>query len=84
MPAIAVGFAGIINFGYDGSLMNGLLAMPLFLESIGNPDGNKLGIITAAYSLGVIIGSTMTSFISDRFGRKKTIGMYIYTAIYPC
>ena len=72
--AIGVGFAGVVNSGYDGSLMNGLLAMPLFVESIGNPDGNKLGIITAAYSLGTIIGVLFASWVAGRWGRKFAIG----------
>lgn len=62
-----------VNSGYDGSLMNGLLSMPLFVTSIGNPDGNKLGIISAAYSLGTIIGVVFASYLADRLGRKLTI-----------
>lgn len=77
--AIAVGFAGVVNSGYDGSLMNGLLSMPLFVDSIGDPDGNKLGIITAAYSLGTIIGVLFASWVADRWGRKPAIGMSIIT-----
>jgi len=41
-----------VNAGYDGSLFNGLQTMPTFLPAIGNPDANKLGIISAAYPLG--------------------------------
>jgi len=41
-----------VNAGYDGSLFNGLQTMPNFLPAIGNPDANKLGIISAAYPLG--------------------------------
>lgn len=42
---ILVGFASTISAGYDGSLMTGLQANPLFMNALGNPDGNKLGII---------------------------------------
>lgn len=87
--AVAVGFAGTINSGklpknscrpdcshyagYDGSLMNGLLANPTFVEAIDNPDANKLGIISAAYALGGIPALLPASWIADRFGRRMTM-----------
>jgi hypothetical protein len=42
----------LVNAGYDGSLFNGLQTIDGFLGVLGNPDGNKLGIISAAYALG--------------------------------
>ncbi|RSH83869.1 hypothetical protein EHS25_005484 [Saitozyma podzolica] len=71
--AIAVGFAGTINSGYDGSLMNGLLSNPIFITAIDNPDANKLGIISAAYALGGVPGLFPASFVADRFGRRMAI-----------
>ncbi|KAK4684017.1 hypothetical protein P7C73_g6192, partial [Tremellales sp. Uapishka_1] len=71
--AIAVGFAGSINNGYDGSLMNGLLANPVFITAIDNPDSNKLGIISASYALGTIPALFPASWFADRFGRRAAI-----------
>jgi len=59
--------------GYDGSLMNGLLSNPLFVAAIDNPDGNKLGIISAAYPLGGLIGVFPAPWVADRFGRRAAI-----------
>lgn len=59
--------------GYDGSLMNGLLSNPRFVTAIDNPDGNKLGIISAAYSLGGLIGVFPAPWVADRYGRKCAI-----------
>jgi MFS family permease len=53
--------------------MNGLLSNPVFVTAIDNPDGNKLGIISAAYSLGGLIGVFPAPFVADRFGRKAAI-----------
>ena len=42
----------IVNAGYDGSLFNGLQTIEGFEAVLGNPDSDKLGIISAAYPLG--------------------------------
>ncbi len=65
--------ARAVNSGYDGSLMNGLLTMPIFVSAIGTPDGNMLGIITAAYSLGSLASVFAASWVADRFGRKPSM-----------
>lgn len=45
---ISVGFASTISSGYDGSLMTGLQANHGFMDALGNPNGNKLGIIVGS------------------------------------
>jgi MFS family permease len=55
--------------------MNGLLAMPIFVKAIDDPDANKLGIITASYALGSIIGIPLVPIVSDRFGRRMAIAI---------
>jgi MFS family permease len=63
----------LMSSGYDGSLMNGLLSNPRFVTAIDNPDGNKLGIISAAYSLGALIGVVPAPWVADKYGRKASI-----------
>jgi MFS family permease len=53
--------------------MNGLLSNPRFVTAIDNPDGNKLGIISAAYSLGALIGVVPAPWVADKYGRKASI-----------
>lgn len=59
--------------GYDGSLMNGLLSNPVFVTAIDNPDGNKLGLISAAYALGGLVGIFPAPIVADKFGRRAAI-----------
>jgi MFS family permease len=47
--------------------------MPIFVTAIDYANGGKLGFITAAYSLGVFVALTPSSWFSDKYGRKKTI-----------
>ena len=47
--------------------------MPIFVKAIDDPDANKLGIITASYALGSIIGIPLVPLVSDRYGRKMAI-----------
>lgn len=84
-----VGYAGTINNGYDGSLMNGrsfselyqlcwltcagLLANPAFENAIDNVSGQKLGLLQAAYPLGGLLAFQLAAWFSDRFGRKSAI-----------
>jgi MFS family permease len=65
----------LILSGYDGSLMNGLLSNPRFVTAIDHPDGNKLGIISAAYSLGALIGIVPAPWVADKYGRRAAIAL---------
>lgn len=53
--------------------MNGLLSNPRFVQAIDNPNGNKLGLISAAYSLGGLVGNFPAPLVCDRFGRRCCI-----------
>jgi MFS family permease len=53
--------------------MNGLLSNPLFVTAIDNPDGNKLGLISAAYPLGGLVGIFPAPIVADRLGRRAAI-----------
>ncbi|CAG8197762.1 unnamed protein product [Penicillium salamii] len=61
--------------GYDGSLMNGLLALPLFLKDLGDIDSNVEGLIIAGVSLGGTISFIPASYFADAFGRKRCVAL---------
>ncbi|KAL2829409.1 general substrate transporter [Aspergillus cavernicola] len=61
--------------GYDGSLMNGLQALPLWQDFMGHPNGAWLGFINGAPSLGSIIATWPAAWVSQSWGRKS--GIYI-------
>jgi MFS family permease len=56
--------------GFDGSLMNGLLALPQWREFMDEPSGVWLGFINAIYSGGCAIGYPVAAWVSNRYGRK--------------
>lgn len=59
--------------GFDSSMMNGLQAVANWDAYFGFPRGSKLGILSASYSLGAIVGLPLIPFISNKFGRRWTI-----------
>ncbi|KAL2669782.1 hypothetical protein Neosp_015227 [[Neocosmospora] mangrovei] len=61
--------------GYDGSLMNGLLALPQWHGFMDNPTGAWLGFINAIYSLGSVIVYPTAAWICNKYGRK--LGIWI-------
>lgn len=72
--------------GYDGSLMNGLQSMQEWRDEFGNPKGAMLGLVNAAQPIGGVIILPASGYLSDTFGRKKTltlglIGVIVATII---
>ncbi|KAF9871048.1 sugar transporter [Colletotrichum karsti] len=61
--------------GFDGSVMNGFLALPQWKNFMDNPTGAWLGFINAVYSLGAVIGYPLTAMLCNRWGRK--IGLWL-------
>ncbi|KAJ4177873.1 hypothetical protein NW767_014994 [Fusarium falciforme] len=59
--------------GYDGSLMNGLLALPQWHGFMDSPTGAWLGFINAIYSLGSVIVYPTAAWICNKYGRKLGI-----------
>jgi hypothetical protein len=59
--------------GYDGSMMNGLQALPQWQEFMSSPTGPWLGFVNAGQSLGAFICFLAVVWSVNRFGRKKTI-----------
>ncbi|KAF3935020.1 hypothetical protein ABW20_dc0103466 [Dactylellina cionopaga] len=59
--------------GFDSSMVNGLQAVANWDAYFGFPRGSKLGILSASYSLGAMLGLPFIPFISNRWGRRWTI-----------
>ncbi|KPM39521.1 hypothetical protein AK830_g7040 [Neonectria ditissima] len=68
--------------GYDGSMMNGLLALPQWDEFMGSPTGAWLGFINAVYSLGSAVVYPVAAWMCNRYGRKPGIWIgYAFLAL---
>ncbi|GKT65386.1 maltose permease [Colletotrichum tofieldiae] len=71
-----------INFGYEVSTIGKLLAVTPFAQRFGHEVNGKWQvaardqqILNAAGTIGIFVSAFATGFISDIFGRKKTIGV---------
>ncbi|KAF2009022.1 general substrate transporter [Aaosphaeria arxii CBS 175.79] len=56
--------------GYDGSMMNGLQALPQWRNYFDKPRPALLGAINAVYPSSKIIGLPLVAWVSDKWGRK--------------
>jgi len=72
---IGMMFASAAANGFDGSLMNGLLAIPRFKDDLGPISTNILGLIIAGISLGGLPSFIPASYVSDQIGRRYTVGI---------
>jgi MFS family permease len=59
--------------GYDGSMMNGLQALPQWQSFMDTPTGAWLGLINAVQSLGAFSAYPVAAYCANKFGRKKTM-----------
>ncbi|KAM0334540.1 hypothetical protein ACHAQA_001570 [Verticillium albo-atrum] len=59
--------------GYDGSMMNGLMALPQWYEFMEHPSGSWLGFINAIGPLSSTLGYPVVAYFANRWGRKKGI-----------
>ncbi|KAI5810679.1 general substrate transporter [Pyronema omphalodes] len=69
------GFAAIGGalFGFDISSMSGVLGTEAYKKYFDNPLGSRQGGITCAMPAGSLFGALISSFISDKWGRKVAI-----------
>lgn len=63
----------VYSLGYDGSLLNGLQALPSWQNDFGRPTGTTLGLIAASLYLPKIPVLPILSWIVDRWGRKPCL-----------
>ncbi|VUC26053.1 unnamed protein product [Clonostachys rosea] len=61
--------------GFDGTMMNGLQALPAWQEFMDHPTGAWLGFISAAQSLSSTLAYPIVAYFANRWGRKK--GLFI-------
>lgn len=74
--AILSVFGSATANGYDGSLMNGLLAIPSFkTDIVERVDTNVLGLMIAGISLGGVPTLIPAGYVSDYFGRKVAVAI---------
>ncbi|KAL1636199.1 hypothetical protein SLS58_009893 [Diplodia intermedia] len=59
--------------GYDGSLMNGLQALPQWNAFMHTPTGGWLGFINAVSSIGSLFQYPVVAWAGNRFGRKPGV-----------
>ncbi|KAK9357454.1 general substrate transporter [Lipomyces starkeyi] len=68
-------FSSAAANGFDGSLMNGLLALPQFTKNLGDVSANILGLILAGISLGGTPTFIPASYFADYYGRRTCVGI---------
>jgi MFS family permease len=59
--------------GFDGSIMNGILALPVWTEFMDSPTGAWLGFINAIYWLGNFLAVPIATLVTNKWGRKPVI-----------
>lgn len=63
----------VFYIGYDQSLLSALQALPQWNEYFDNPKGEWLGLIAASLFFPALFTVFISSWISQRFGRKPAI-----------
>ncbi|PYI10266.1 hexose transporter [Aspergillus sclerotiicarbonarius CBS 121057] len=64
---------GSAGFGYDASLINGLIANHRWFSDLGLKGSTMEGVVTAAQSFGAIAALMPAAYFSDLIGRRQTI-----------
>lgn len=53
--------------------MNGLQSLHQWQDYFGNPAGDRLGLVSAAHSIGSVAALPFVGILSDKFGRKPVL-----------
>jgi MFS family permease len=59
--------------GYDGSMLNGMQALPQWEADFGSPSGGRLGAMVNGIVFGVLISLTFSSQLCEKIGRRYPI-----------
>ncbi|QRW22703.1 Sugar (and other) transporter [Rhizoctonia solani] len=59
--------------GFDGSMMNGLQAVPHWVSFFGKPQGATLGLYNAIQNIGSLAAIPFAPYVADHFGRRTGI-----------
>ncbi|KAF7913665.1 uncharacterized protein EAF01_000071 [Botrytis porri] len=59
--------------GYDASLINNVQQLKSWQNEFHNPKGSLLGILSASYWVGNVLGVFFITPLSDRFGRRMAL-----------
>jgi len=65
-------FAQVVS-GYDGSMMNGLQDVAVWQSYFNHPLGQRLGTMNNGITIGTLVITPFTSYITDFLGRKRTL-----------
>lgn len=59
--------------GYDGSMLNGLMALSQWFDFMDNPSGAWLGFINSIQALSSTVAFPIVAYFANKWGRKKCI-----------
>ncbi|KAM0791074.1 hypothetical protein ACM66B_004365 [Microbotryomycetes sp. NB124-2] len=63
-------YCAVYSLGYDGSLLAGLQALPVWQSDFDAPKGTRLGLIAATYYFPKLPGTIFLAWVADKYGRK--------------
>ncbi|CAI4216032.1 unnamed protein product [Parascedosporium putredinis] len=72
--ALSIALLAAAN-GFDGSMMNGLMALPQWNSFMDHPKGAWLGFINAIQALSSTLAYPLVAYSANRWGRKP--GLYV-------
>lgn len=59
--------------GFDGSMMNGLQALPQWKDAFNYPGSSMLGLLNAIQNVGALAGLPFSPYLSDHIGRRASV-----------
>jgi len=69
------GFLSAMNFGIL------LFIIPEYMMNVLKLDVAEIGLISSIFYIGVILGSTTGGLLADKWGRKKTLALFLFASI---
>ncbi|KAF9266188.1 MFS general substrate transporter [Marasmius fiardii PR-910] len=66
-------YLGLFAFGYDTSLVTGMIASPRWNDFFDHPNRTRLGLIVASFYLPAVVCAPLISLSLDGLGRKYSV-----------